>query len=81
MPDTVIMMLNKWIWLPLIHIMKHMKPIFFTVPVALLYSAACLAASKPGAVPCDEVLAAYSTTKIHPNDFSRDALARSTLGS
>ena len=32
MPETVIMMLNKWIWLPLIHIMKHMKPTFLTVP-------------------------------------------------
>lgn len=63
MPDTVIMMLKRWIWLPLIHIMKHMKPIFFTVPVALLYRAACLAPSRPTAVPCDEVLAACSTTR------------------
>lgn len=58
MPDTVIMMLNKWIWLPLIHIIKHMNPMFLTVPVALLYKAACFAASKSTAVPCDDVLAA-----------------------
>lgn len=58
MPDTVIMILNKWIWLPLIHIMKHMNPMFFTVPVALLYKAACFAASRSSAVPCCDVLAA-----------------------
>ena len=30
MPEAVIMILNKWIWLPLIHIMNASMPTFFS---------------------------------------------------
>ena len=52
MPETVIMMLKRWIWLPLIHIMKHMKPTFLNTPWALPYSADCFASS----ISCSFVL-------------------------
>ena len=45
MPETVIMMLKRCIWLPLIHIMKHMNPTFLKTPCALPYRAACFASS------------------------------------
>ena len=58
MPETVIMMLNRWIWLPLIHIMKHMKPMFLSVPVARPYSADCFASSMPRSLAGEDALAA-----------------------
>lgn len=39
MPLAVIMMLKIWIWLPLIHIMKAIMPMFFSCPVARPYNA------------------------------------------
>jgi hypothetical protein len=57
MPDTVVMMLNRWIWLPLIHIMKQRKATDLNCPYARPFSAACLVAtSAPPAAPlvlCD----------------------------
>ena len=56
------MMLNRWIWLPLIHIMKHMKPMFLSVPVARPYSALCFASMMPRSLAGDDALAACRPT-------------------
>ena len=51
-PETVVMMLNRWIWLPLIHIMKHKKATLFSCAYARPFTAACFVArSAPPRVP------------------------------
>ena len=56
MPETVIMMLNRCIWLPLIHIMKHMKPTFLKTPCALPYNAVCFASNCSISLELDTVV-------------------------